>query len=123
MSCPKVSHQKSDCSPHVPANSAARETLRESAHMIQAEVPSFGRRRVSRKAAVLGRMVRSVAEADRPAVTDRELLRRYARDNDEAAFASLVTRHTAMVLGVCRRALPTVQDAEDACQATFLVLA
>ena len=54
---------------------------------------------VSRKAAVLGRVVRSVAEADRPAVTDRELLRRYARENDEAAFAALVARHTAMVLG------------------------
>jgi RNA polymerase sigma factor (sigma-70 family) len=78
---------------------------------------------VSRKAAVFGRIVRSVAEAGRPAVTDRELLRRYARENDEAAFAALVARHTAMVFGVCRRALPTVQDAEDATQATFLVLA
>src|SRR4029453_13691397 len=53
----------------------------------------------------------------------RELLRRSARDNDQTAFEALVNRHTGMVLGVCRRALPTVQDAEDACQATFLVLA
>ena len=78
---------------------------------------------MNRKAAVLGRVVRSVAEADRPAVTDRELLGQYAGENDQVAFAALVARHTAMVFGVCRRAVPTVQDAEDACQATFLVLA
>src|SRR5262249_56501950 len=55
-------------------------------------------------------------------LTDRELLRQFA-DGEQGAFAALVSRHAAMVLGVCRRALPTVQDAEDACQATFLVLA
>jgi RNA polymerase sigma factor (sigma-70 family) len=75
------------------------------------------------RSAVLRRVVRTVAEADQSPVSDRELLRRYARDNDQAAFEALVRRHTGMVLGVCLRALPRVQDAEDACQATFLLLA
>ncbi|MFO0807829.1 MAG: sigma-70 family RNA polymerase sigma factor [Gemmataceae bacterium] len=73
--------------------------------------------------AVLGRIIRSAAQAAHATLTDRDLLRRYADDGDETAFAALVARHTGMVLGVCRRVVPTVQDAEDACQATFLVLA
>src|SRR5262245_31237291 len=75
------------------------------------------------RSAVLHRVVRTVAEADQSAVSDRELLRRYAREGNQAAFEALVRRHTGMVLGVCRRALASMQDAEDACQATFLVLA
>lgn len=71
----------------------------------------------------LRRVVASVTTADRSAATDRELLRRFVSENDQVAFEVLVARHTGMVLGVCRRALPSVQDAEDACQATFLVLA
>ena len=54
--------------------------------------------------------------------TDGELLRRFA-DGDEAAFAAVFDRDAGMVLGVCRRALADPRDAEDACQATFLVLA
>jgi RNA polymerase sigma factor (sigma-70 family) len=57
------------------------------------------------------------------AATDRDLLERFVSRRDEAAFAALLERHGAMVLGVCRRVLHDAHDAEDACQATFLALA
>src|SRR5205809_877729 len=56
-------------------------------------------------------------------MSDRDLLERFVEARDEAAFTVLIERHGPMVLGVCRRALPHFHDAEDACQATFLVLA
>src|SRR5262245_64720144 len=54
---------------------------------------------------------------------DEALLQRFRDATDEAAFEALVRRHGPMVLGVCRRALRDHHTAEDAFQATFLILA
>lgn len=58
-----------------------------------------------------------------PTESDAVLLERFALQGDESAFTALLARHAPMVLAVCRRILRTSHDAEDAFQATFLVLA
>jgi RNA polymerase sigma factor (sigma-70 family) len=71
----------------------------------------------------LVRHLRGIAlreDAARP--EDAQLLERFVGQRDEAAFEALLRRHGPMVLGVCRRLLPDSADAEDAFQATFLVL-
>jgi RNA polymerase sigma factor (sigma-70 family) len=57
------------------------------------------------------------------AATDAALLARWIEQRDQQAFASLMARHGPMVLGVCRRLLGEVHEAEDVFQAVFLVLA
>jgi RNA polymerase sigma factor (sigma-70 family) len=55
--------------------------------------------------------------------SDRDLLRRFAAARDEAAFAEIVRRHRPMLLRLCQRVLHNGHDAEDVCQAAFLLLA
>src|SRR5947209_5608903 len=55
-------------------------------------------------------------------LTDAQLLERWTGQRDEAAFARLLRRHGPAVLGACQRLLRDPHEAEDAFQATFLVL-
>jgi RNA polymerase sigma factor (sigma-70 family) len=55
--------------------------------------------------------------------TDAELLRAFVAARRDDAFAELVRRHGPMILAACRRVLGDADEAEDAFQATFLVLA
>ncbi len=72
---------------------------------------------------VLDHLRRLHRVADAAQRSDRELLRAFATNNDHDAFTLVVTRHAPLVWGVCRRILGHHHDAEDAFQATFLILA
>src|SRR5579872_2831868 len=65
---------------------------------------------------------RLVGQARAASDTDELLLDRFFNGHDAGAFELLVRRHGPMVLGVCRRVLGEAHDAEDAFQATFLIL-
>jgi RNA polymerase sigma factor (sigma-70 family) len=67
--------------------------------------------------------LRRAVQPEGSGLTDGQLLRVYVSRRDEAAFTTLVRRHGPMVLAVCRRMLRHAEDAEDAFQATFVILA
>jgi RNA polymerase sigma factor (sigma-70 family) len=76
------------------------------------------------KANAVLRHVRGLVQVEQVTqASDRQLLDRFAARHDETAFEALVRRHGPMVLGICRRVLHNGHDAEDAFQATFLLLA
>jgi RNA polymerase sigma factor (sigma-70 family) len=80
--------------------------------MVTGEVDSFVRQ-----------LVRGMAAGGLAGQTDRQLVERLSATPDEAAFEALVRRHGPMVYRVCWRVLQQAEDAEDAFQATFLLLA
>ena len=71
----------------------------------------------------LGRLTRGMAAKALVGHSDRQLVERALDRCDEAAFQVIVGRHGPMVYRVCQRVMEHPQDAEDAFQATFLVLA
>src|SRR5436190_4158257 len=76
----------------------------------------------TRRSPILRYLHKFLGAAAAGAVTDAELLQRFAAARDEAAFELLLCRHGAMVHTVCRQVLRDAEAAEDAFQATFLVL-
>src|SRR6516162_4176947 len=70
---------------------------------------------------ILRSIRRLAAESEIRRLTDGELVRRFVRQRDEAAFEVLVHRHAGMVWHVCNQLVWDSHAAEDAFQATFLV--
>src|SRR5262245_21181582 len=76
----------------------------------------------SQMSGVIQHLRRAVLLRDGAGLTDGQLLESYIGRRDEAALAALVRRHGPMVWGTVRRVLRNYHDAEDAFQATFLIL-
>ncbi len=76
-----------------------------------------------RLGSVLRQLKQRVSAEHVGALSDGELLQAFVRHREEAAFSALVQRHGPLVLAVCRHVLKHEQDAEDAFQATFILLA
>jgi len=77
---------------------------------------------IETRAAALQQIDRLFAQGSVTGLTDSQLLERFLAQGDTAAFEALVSRHGPTVLSVCRGMLRNPEDAEDAFQATFLVL-
>jgi len=94
-------------------------------------VVSAGRMRKGNMAAIQANSTASLiavlfGEGSATGMTDEQLVERFVSERDAAAeyaFQALVQRHGPMVLSVCKHSLRDLHDAEDAFQATFLVLA
>ena len=71
---------------------------------------------------LLSSLLKQALSGDAGNVTDGQLLDWFLAHKEETAFRALLHRHGPMVMGVCRRVLNDAHDAEDAFQATFLVL-
>jgi RNA polymerase sigma factor (sigma-70 family) len=71
---------------------------------------------------LMNHLRRSALQGATETVGDDELLKRFVAERDPLAFELLLRRHGPMVLGVCQRVIGNSHDAEDAFQATFLVL-
>ncbi len=80
------------------------------------------RLRGARSGVLMQQIGRLFLEGSAIGSSEGELLDRFVRAHDEAAFEALVARHGPMVLGVCRQLLRDPNDVDDAFQATFLVL-
>ena len=105
-----------------------RDSRGRSLHSTDGEHESAGGGRDAgrRRGIALPEMESLLEEGVVAGLPDRELLERWVSHRDrsgELAFTALVARHGPMVLGVCRRILRDPAEADDAFQATFLVLA
>src|SRR6185312_6734387 len=73
----------------------------------------------SAASSILRHVEQFIAVQPTEVLSDHQLVERFVRERDEAAFAAIVRRHGGMILGLCRRILRHEQDAEDAFQAAF----